>query len=254
MQPSEFLIRPFQPADHLAVEEITFRTGFQGEDLTGRGYFDDRRLFYTIFIAYYTRFEPEHFFVAQQAKDRRVMGFIGGSPDTQAQQARFWKKMPVRIALRAFLYTSWRYPRTFRNFLRMLGMARVTREKRLETILTDYPAHLHINVLPGYQGRGVGGCLINHFELHLRSMGVTGLHLQTSNHNTKAVPFYKKMGFEVIWQSGIAPHPLLDDLRFIAFGKQLGRPVPSAKQHKPLISMSEQSRAIIKSRGADYAF
>ena len=57
-------IRPYQQADEAAVENITYQTGFKGQGLEGRDYFNDKRLFFMIFIAYYAHYEPEHFFVA----------------------------------------------------------------------------------------------------------------------------------------------------------------------------------------------
>ena len=46
---ADVIIRGFQPSDEAAVQEITFKTGFKGRDLTGRNYFDDSRLFFLIF-------------------------------------------------------------------------------------------------------------------------------------------------------------------------------------------------------------
>jgi hypothetical protein len=45
----EYLIRNFQPEDDNTIEEITYRTGYLGEDLTGKDYIDDKRLLYHIF-------------------------------------------------------------------------------------------------------------------------------------------------------------------------------------------------------------
>jgi hypothetical protein len=45
----EYLIRNFRPEDDNTIEEITYRTGYLGEDLTGKDYIDDKRLLYLIF-------------------------------------------------------------------------------------------------------------------------------------------------------------------------------------------------------------
>ncbi len=215
-------IRPFQPVDEPAIEEITYRTGFKGEDLTGRGYFDDRRLFFLIFIGYYTRFEPEHCFVAEAQETGQVVGFICGTPDTTTQEAHFQKWMIGRIALRAFGYSSWRYPRSFKTLLKMMPKRQALPDAALiRQIEAEYPGHLHINLLPGFQGVGIGSRLMRHFEVHMRDLGVPGLHLSTSSKNLKAVPFYHKMGFSIVRQSDIVPHPNFSDLRYLTFAKKL---------------------------------
>jgi len=57
-------VRPYQEQDRVAIEEIVYRTGYNGEDLTRRHYIDDKRLFFLIFAAYYVWYESEHCFVA----------------------------------------------------------------------------------------------------------------------------------------------------------------------------------------------
>jgi len=64
--------------------------------------------------------------------------------------------------------------------------------------LTDYPAHLHIDLLPCLQGKGQGRVLIDRLFNELAQKGVSGLHLGVSSSNTGAVAFYKKMGFSVL--------------------------------------------------------
>jgi ribosomal protein S18 acetylase RimI-like enzyme len=219
---SEIVIRRYEKEDEAAVEEITFRTGFQGEDLTGRGYFDDKRLFFLIFIYYYARYEPEHFFVAVDTTDSTVVGFICGTPDTVSQRAHFLRTMTPRIALRAFLVTVWRYPRTFKT---LLGFIRTARDLNIGStsvpIDDEYPAHLHIDLLPEYQSQGIGTRLMARFETHMRGQHVAGIHLGTTNRNHKAVPFYRKMGFEVVKEVRARSHPAGDGLILLTFAKKL---------------------------------
>jgi ribosomal protein S18 acetylase RimI-like enzyme len=216
------LIRNFRRQDEAAIEEITFRTGFQGEDLAGRRFFDDKRLFFLIFIYYYTRHEPQHCFVAVDSADDAVVGFICGTPDTAAQEVRFMKTTAWHIPLRAFFCTIWRYPRTFLTFLRLVNMARyLDRGQSAEQLEADYPAHLHMNVLPGYQGQGIGTQLMQRFERHMLALDVKGIHLQTSNHNRKALPFYEKMGFTIVSETRADAHPAADDLVLLTFAKRI---------------------------------
>jgi len=221
---TDIIIRPYQPQDQAALEEITYRTGYQGEDLTGRGFFDDQRLFFLIFIYYYPRYEPQHCFVAVDTRTDAVVGFICGTPDTARQRARFQKKIVPRIALRALLYTTWRYPRTFKALMGMLRLWREVEDREsAAAIPADYPAHLHIDLLAEYQSMGIGTHLMRRFEAHMSSLDVAGIHLQTSNYNHKAVPFYHKMGFELIKETPVQSHPAFDNLSLLTFAKKLKR-------------------------------
>jgi ribosomal protein S18 acetylase RimI-like enzyme len=219
----EIIIRPYRQEDEAAVQEITFKTGFKGEDLTDRDFFDDKRLWFMIFIYYYAHYEPQHFFVAVDTRHDAVVGFIAGTTDTAAQIERFQKTMIWRILLRAFTFTLWRYPRTFKTLLGMTRMMGDAQDREAAAaIRSRYPAHLHINLLPEYQHRGLGTRLMKRCEEHLIGQEVEGVHLQTSNHNRKAVPFYTKMGFAVVHETAVLSHPELDDLKRLTFAKELG--------------------------------
>lgn len=219
----DVIIRNYRLEDEAAVEDITYRTGFQGEDLTGRNFFDDRRLWFLMFNYYYARYEPEHYFVAVDASSDAVVGFICGTTDSAAQQRSFQRNVIWRIGTRVFLVTIWRYPRTFVNMLNMgrAMMSSLGDGEATAAIQADYPAHLHIDLLPERQRRGVGTRLMQHFEAHLIRHGAKGVHLQTSNHNRKAVPFYKKLGFAIVAETEIKSHPALDDMKLLTFAKKL---------------------------------
>ncbi|MBR3803321.1 MAG: GNAT family N-acetyltransferase [Clostridia bacterium] len=60
----------------------------------------------------------------------------------------------------------------------------------------DYPAHLHIDLLPAYQRGGYGGKLVAALSEHLAAKGIKGVMLTTGTSNTTANNFYKKYGFE----------------------------------------------------------
>ncbi|AIY03038.1 N-acetyltransferase [Arthrobacter sp. PAMC 25486] len=64
-----------------------------------------------------------------------------------------------------------------------------------DELLKDYPAHLHINLIPRAQGAGAGRALIQIMIAALRQRGVTGLHLGVGSGNPDARKFYLAMGF-----------------------------------------------------------
>jgi ribosomal protein S18 acetylase RimI-like enzyme len=77
--------------------------------------------------------------------------------------------------------------------------------------LTEYPAHLHIDILPEGQGKGMGRKLIEIFVDALRRQKVKALHLQVGKSNENAVHFYQRVGFHIIKEYE----------RAIAFGMKL---------------------------------
>jgi GNAT superfamily N-acetyltransferase len=60
--------------------------------------------------------------------------------------------------------------------------------------LRDHPSHVHINVKPGYQGKGVGRLLIARFFQLCRDRGSSGIHVVTGA-KSPAVTFYQACGF-----------------------------------------------------------
>ena len=185
--------------------DICWRTGLMGESLEGTGRFEDRRLFGLLFVLQFPRSWPETCWVAVrgEAGRERAVGYIVGAVDAaaQARASRSLVAWRWRILLRAFLVSSWRHPESFRQ-LRAFGRAK---SKTLwvdpDYRPTDYPACLHMNLLPDCQGQGVGSRLMGAFLEGLRRRGVGGVHLGTSDRNHKAVPFYKKMGFKLVRES-----------------------------------------------------
>ena len=59
----------------------------------------------------------------------------------------------------------------------------------------QYPAHLHIDLLDEYQGKGYGTELMKALLEKLKSMGVPGVMLIVDKNNTGAQRFYTRAGF-----------------------------------------------------------
>ncbi|ULQ59525.1 GNAT family N-acetyltransferase [Brucepastera parasyntrophica] len=62
----------------------------------------------------------------------------------------------------------------------------------------DYPAHLHIDLLPDIQGRGYGTVLINTVFNTLREKKCPGVHLNVDFANAAALEFYRKKDFIIL--------------------------------------------------------
>ena len=65
-------------------------------------------------------------------------------------------------------------------------------------LVTEYPAHLHIDLLARARGVGLGRVLIERLLGDLRARGVPAVHLVADPANTNAVTFYEHLGFTVL--------------------------------------------------------
>lgn len=61
-----------------------------------------------------------------------------------------------------------------------------------------YPAHLHIDIRPGYTGSGFGTELIRTLLSHLKDKGVPAVMLTVGSGNREAIRFYERNGFKII--------------------------------------------------------
>jgi ribosomal protein S18 acetylase RimI-like enzyme len=184
-------VRPYHPRDRQAVVTICHRTGYFGEDAAP--YFGDAELFGLLFTAYYMECEPQNCFVADD--NSTAVGYIIGSADTGAQREAFDRLIVPRIVRRAFTRTLFRHPGDVWFLLGLTDHADYEKKLYTEDLVTSFPAHLHMNVLPEYQRRGLGSRLMERFLSAMREAGAPGVHLVTSTENKKALPFYQKEGF-----------------------------------------------------------
>ncbi|KFY96815.1 hypothetical protein V500_02297 [Pseudogymnoascus sp. VKM F-4518 (FW-2643)] len=63
-------------------------------------------------------------------------------------------------------------------------------------LLEDYPAHLHIDILPDFQAMGGGRRLMAELMKKLNADRVRGIHLMKAGENKGAEIFYGRVGFE----------------------------------------------------------
>jgi GNAT superfamily N-acetyltransferase len=63
--------------------------------------------------------------------------------------------------------------------------------------LQQYPAHLHIDILPEYQRKRWGTTLINRFFEGVKTLGASGVHLDMVQSNVNGRAFYERVGFQV---------------------------------------------------------
>jgi ribosomal protein S18 acetylase RimI-like enzyme len=180
-------LRPFESADTDACYEICLRTAHNGADATARH--EDPRIVGEVWVAPYLVRWPDFAFVVED--ERGVSGYIVGAPDTDVHDT--WVETVWFPPLRE------RYPRGCFP----AGTADADCVNLIHTpprmpaeIVTAYPAHLHIDLLPPTQGQGLGRQLMSALFDALRRVHVPAVHLACSPENTNAIAFYQRLGFE----------------------------------------------------------
>ena len=166
-------IRKYQEKDFEATKYVCLN------DMLGKeGYEKVIEYVEVMFCRYYLEQEPQNCFVAVDENDK-VIGYIYGAADYD------------------------NYQNNFSEYIN--AVAEIENRKFLNDALTemydhaiykkDYPAHLHIDILPDYQSKGIGSKLIKAFCDNLREQKVKGVMLIVGTENEGARRFYERNGF-----------------------------------------------------------
>lgn len=196
-------IRGVRAGDRDAVYDICLRTADAGDD--GTHLYSDPLLPGHIWAGPYVAFEPEHGVVVVDGDDRAI-GYALAASDSRSFESllaeRWWPELQAR------------YPAADADAPSgdRIAVHLIHHPPRAdEAFAADYPSHLHIDLLPEAQGRGDGRRLIDHVLDRLAAAGSPGVHLGVSPRNTRAIGFYRAIGFD----------ELINDERHLVFGRRL---------------------------------
>lgn len=185
-----FRIRNYQPGDEPAAYYVCLKTGDHGGD--GEPYFvDDPDALGRIYVGPYLKLAPEFAVILED--DQGVCGYALGASDSQAFYGRYDRE--------------WR-PELTSQFPAPKGDA--TSWTRLESVYDcyhhpdyfcpepyeQYPAHLHIDLLPRSQRQGHGKRMMLELLDRLHKHNASGVHLGMSTENQSAYDFYVALGFQ----------------------------------------------------------
>jgi len=183
-------IRPYEPRDRGAVRRICCDTADAGQPV--ERFFPDREVIADLLTNYYTEFEPQSTFVADDGAG--PVGYITGCLSTRRfLRVVTWRIAPVVFAKALVRGTLW-HPQTVRLFRANIGMW-LTNGYRSGPTLHEYPAHLHVNVQDGFRGQRIGQRLVGAFCERARDAGVRGVHAGVSADNLRACHFFEELGF-----------------------------------------------------------
>jgi len=186
-------VRPYRSADLDALYDICLKTGDGGRDATHL--YEDHRIIGEIFAAPYATLQPDCVFVAED--EEGVGAYILGTSDTRAFEARceaeWWPALRRRYADTAEV-PSWKRTRDQWDAYYIHHPP-----PNPQAVVDAAPAHLHIDLLPRLQGRGVGKALMDAWLARIG--GRAHLGCQAENH--RALRFYDRYGFRRL--EGVGP-------------------------------------------------
>jgi ribosomal protein S18 acetylase RimI-like enzyme len=183
-------IRPFHPSDLGAIYRICLLTGDAGGDASSL--YRNPELLGHVYAGPYPVADPGLTFVV--ADEEGVVGYILATADTAAFER--WREESWWPVLRD-QYPPVDDPKDGTEDHVVIGRVHETWPTD-EPVLADYPAHMHIDLLPRAQGQGLGRQLIETLAAALRERGVRGLHLGVSSQNPGAIAFYRRVGFTTV--------------------------------------------------------
>jgi len=192
----DFLIRSARMDDLTAAYYICLKTGDFGND--GEPYYrDDPDALARIFVGPYFAYEPESAIVLEDTEG--VCGYALAALDSKEFYARYDAEWRMELC---------------RNFPAPqgdpCGWSRTQKvyswyhkpDYFMPEPYRQYPSHLHIDLLPRAQGKGLGRGMMERLFDILKKKGSAGVHLGVSEVNQKAVRFYQKLGFQMLVRQG----------------------------------------------------
>jgi hypothetical protein len=188
-------LRPYEPRDRTALYDVCLRTGDAGEDATAS--FVVPELLGEVYVGPYLALEPGLALVLDDATGAGVGGYTLGALDTRAFEDRcereWWPRLRARHPLGSAPPGS-----ADADVVRLIHRP----PRAPDVVVAGHPSHLHIDLLPQWQGGGWGRRLIEALLGRLAAAGSPGVHLGVGVGNTRAVGFYRHLGFTQLCAAG----------------------------------------------------
>ncbi|MFD6134082.1 GNAT family N-acetyltransferase [Isoptericola sp. NPDC060257] len=189
-RPPTIEVDRYRPADRATLYDVCLRTGDAGEDATGL--YADGDLLGHVYLGAYLELEPDLARVLRR-EDGTAVGYCVATASTTDFEHRceesWWPALRARHAARAEEDES-----PDARLLRMIHAP-----SRTETPwLAEFPAHLHVDLLPEAQGGGRGRRVLEATLDAVAATGSPGIHLGVGASNVRAIGFYEHLGFRTL--------------------------------------------------------
>jgi|SRR5579859_647842 len=190
-------LRPFHRDDLEALYAISLATGEAGQDASHLH--DDARLIGHIYSAPYALLAPDLAIVA--IDDEGVAGYVVGALDTHAWEETlerlWWPELRRRYADPAAApRESWSHDQRRAYIIHHPG-------RTPGVVVAAFPAHIHLNLLPRAQRRGIGSSLLRSWLQRAAARGATAAHVAVSRANAGGLKFWESRGFAALALEGL---------------------------------------------------
>ncbi|MFD6178637.1 MULTISPECIES: GNAT family N-acetyltransferase [unclassified Isoptericola] len=180
----------YDPADRAALYDVCLRTGDSGEDATDM--YEDGELLGHVYLGAYLELEPGLARVLRRA-DGTAVGYCVATASTVDFERRceesWWPPLRARLAVPA--------PDDESPDARLLHAIHAP-SRSAAPWLEQYPAHLHVDLLPEAQGGGAGRRVLEAVLDAVAAAGAPGIHLGVGGRNVRAIGFYEHLGFRTL--------------------------------------------------------
>lgn len=196
------IIRPFAPADLDAIYAVSLATGHEGGDAFHL--YEDKRLVGQIYSAPYAVLQPELMLVV--ADEDGVGGFVTGATDTSGWEDRlerdWWPELRAAYADPGETPSAdWTADKRRAAMIHRPG-------RTPSAVARGWPSHIHLNLLPRLQRRGLGSALLDAW-LNLPAVRQAGpAHVGVNRGNLGGVGFWEARGFTPLPLDGPAGRTL----------------------------------------------
>lgn len=180
------MLRPVTRADRAALVRIAYATAYFGA--SADAFFPCPEVFARLWVDPYLTRAPGCGILAED--EGGAVGYVLGSMSWRGHDRRLVRTAPGALA--RLLATPAGARRSCLQYL-----TRLARHPTRLAPAAEYPAHLHLNVLPHARGRGLGTALLERHLACLAGRGVPGVQLSTTQENEAALRLYRRVGFVV---------------------------------------------------------
>ena len=190
----EIYVRKAVLSDIPYLYEICLKTGDEGKDASAL--YNDPYLIGHYFAAPYLLFHEGICFVAEY--EHRPQGYILSVPDSAAFGQWMEEQWLPPLRKRYLEHSPQARPEKEQWIINLMHKKQFPIDINDQPWIHDYPAHLHIDLLPAIQRKGIGQIFLNNLFSELIRQNVPGLSFGVGMQNAGAIQFYQKMGFSVL--------------------------------------------------------
>jgi ribosomal protein S18 acetylase RimI-like enzyme len=198
----EFTLRMARAGDMHALSQVCLQTGDAGSDATHL-YVDDPEALARVYVQPYVHYSlgDNATTIALVAEDSiGVCGYALSAPDSIDFYRRYQHEWAAELQ-RKFSDPE---PSRSEQWTPAEKMHHVYHHPECfipPGAESNYLAHLHIDLLPRCQGRGLGQAMMNKLLQAIARTGAKGVHLGMHPDNARAKGFYHKLGFRELHRS-----------------------------------------------------